>query len=98
MCCKKNSHSDNSLVVGLDNGRGFFSSFGVSTLYSCVCHYVYFSSSTLLFPNSGIRAVVRLGGERERDHSVDQASDVGDSHLRGRLLGNQVRVIMSHID
>ncbi|AET00667.2 cytochrome P450 family protein, putative [Medicago truncatula] len=29
----------------------------------------------LLFPNSGIRAVVRLSGERERDPSVDQASD-----------------------
>jgi len=41
-------------------------------------------------PNSGIRAVVRLGGERERDPNVDQASDVDDSHLRGRLLGNQV--------
>ena len=41
----------------------------------------------------------RLGGEREGewDPSVDQASDVGDSHLRGRLLGNQVWVVMSHI-
>ncbi|AES91610.2 hypothetical protein MTR_4g115430 [Medicago truncatula] len=29
-------------------------------------------------------------GEREWDPSEDQASDVGDSHLRGRLLGNQV--------
>jgi len=55
-------------------------------LYSCV----YFLLQPLLFPNSGIRAVVRLNGERERDPSVDQASDVGDSHLRGRLLGNQV--------
>ena len=29
-------YSNNSMVVGLDNGRGFFSDFGVSTLYSCV--------------------------------------------------------------
>jgi len=48
--------------------------------------------------NSGIRALVRLSGEREQDPSVDQASDVSDSHLRGRLLGNQVLMIMSHID
>ena len=41
----------------------------------------------MLFPNSGIRALVRLGGEREWDLSVDQASDVGDSHLGGGLLG-----------
>jgi hypothetical protein len=41
------------LVVGFDNGRDFFSDFGVSTLYSCVvdCVSVYFSSSALLFPN-----------------------------------------------
>jgi len=39
-------------------------------------------------PTTGIRALVRLGGGRERDPSLDQASDVGDSHLRGRLLGN----------
>jgi hypothetical protein len=31
----KISHSNNSLVVGLENGRCFFSGFGVSTLYSC---------------------------------------------------------------
>jgi hypothetical protein len=49
-----------------------------------------FSSSALLFPINGIRSVVSLGGERERDPSVDQASDVGDPHLRGKLLGNQV--------
>ncbi|KEH27742.1 hypothetical protein MTR_5g032845 [Medicago truncatula] len=38
----------------------------------------------------GIRAVVRLSGEREQDSSVDHASDVDDSYLRGRLLDNQV--------
>jgi len=29
-------------------------------------------------------------GEQECDPSVNQASDVGDSHLRERLLGNHV--------
>ncbi|KEH33631.1 hypothetical protein MTR_3g449510 [Medicago truncatula] len=36
-------------------------------------------------PKSGIKVVVRLGGEQ--DPSVDHASDVGDSHLRRRMLG-----------
>jgi hypothetical protein len=39
-------------------------------------------------PTTGMRVLVRLGGEQ--DPSVDQAGDVGDSCLRGRLLGNQV--------
>jgi len=36
-------------------------------------------------PTTGIRALVRLGGGREQDPSLDQASDVGDSHLRVRV-------------
>jgi acetylglutamate synthase len=50
------SHSDNSLIVGLDNGRGFFSDLGVPTLYSCVVIMFIFSSLTLLFANSGIKS------------------------------------------
>lgn len=46
-------------------------------------------------PTSGIRALIRLGGER--DPSVDHASNVGDTHLRKRLLGFKC-VIMSHIN
>ncbi|AES67464.1 hypothetical protein MTR_2g094000 [Medicago truncatula] len=34
-------------------------------------------------PTIGIRALIRLDGERKWDPSLDQASDVGDSHLRG---------------
>jgi len=33
------------------------------------------------------RAWLGLLGEWERDPSVDHPSDVGESHLRGRLLG-----------
>ncbi|KEH22105.1 hypothetical protein MTR_7g033185 [Medicago truncatula] len=44
-----------------------------------------YSRRSLDSPTTGIRTLVRLGGER--DPSVDQASDVGDSYLRGRLLG-----------
>jgi len=91
----KFSHSNNSIVVGLDSSCGFFYDFGVSMLYSCVVIVFIFLLQPCYY--SGIRVVVRLSGEREQDPSVNQASDVGDSHLRGRLLGNQVRVIMSHI-
>jgi hypothetical protein len=50
-----------------------------------LAHYRSRYSSDSL--TTGIRALVRLSGKREWGPSVDQASDVGDSHLRERLLG-----------
>jgi len=58
LCVVKNSHSNNSLVVGLDNDRGFFSGFGVSTLYSCAVIVFSFLLQACYFPTVVSRASV----------------------------------------
>jgi hypothetical protein len=52
ICC------NSSLVVGLDNDRGFFSGFGVSMLYSCVIDCVILFSLCQFFPTCSIAASI----------------------------------------
>jgi len=78
---QKISHSHNSLVVGLDNGRGFFCGFEVSTLDSGVmivfifllqpCYFLTLTSivifdSLLLLHENKIKSALFYFGQKKK--------------------------------
>ncbi|AES59430.1 hypothetical protein MTR_1g019350 [Medicago truncatula] len=48
--------------------------------HECLTHCCFRRSPDS--PTTGIRALIKLSGGRERDPYLDQASDVGDSHYQ----------------
>lgn len=67
---QKNSHSNNSLVVGLDNDRCFFSDFEVFTLHSCVVIALIFLLQPLYFLT--LSAYMFAGNVRAKLYAVNR--------------------------